>query len=228
MPDTTFALTRFENRNGKISWRISGWLAGIRIRKNFKSREEAAAEKAALELKTLQVTSGLRSTTTFLTDEQLREAEAAFRRLTDRPKPLSFYLDYAFANYREPTREHPLADAIAAYLTLKQQEHDQHVLSRCQLTSVRRHLTVLKSHFPKVMVAELSADRLAAFCQRGNASPKTYNNRRGVVSTFLKFALQKDWIAANPIEKVPHRRIAPPRFGPDSHGLPGAGVDDVR
>ena len=58
MTDTTFALTRFDNRNGTTSWRISGWLASVRIRKNFKSREEATAEKAFLEIKAAQIISG--------------------------------------------------------------------------------------------------------------------------------------------------------------------------
>jgi hypothetical protein len=93
MTDTTFALTRFDNRNGTTSWRISGWLASVRIRKNFKSREEAAAEKASLEIKAAQITSGLRIATTFLSDVQLRQAETAFRRLADQPRPLGFFLD---------------------------------------------------------------------------------------------------------------------------------------
>jgi integrase len=36
---------------------------------------------------------------------------------------------------------------------------------------------------------------------------KTYNNRRGILSTFIKFAFQRGWIAENPIPKVPHYRI---------------------
>jgi len=36
---------------------------------------------------------------------------------------------------------------------------------------------------------------------------KTYNNRRGIISTFLKFAFHRSWIAENPILKVPHHRI---------------------
>jgi hypothetical protein len=70
--ENTFAVSRFLNRNGVISWRVAGWLHGVRIRKNLKTKEEAAAEKAALELKAMQATSGLRSATTFLADEQLR------------------------------------------------------------------------------------------------------------------------------------------------------------
>jgi len=36
---------------------------------------------------------------------------------------------------------------------------------------------------------------------------KTYNDRRGILSTFLKFAFQRSWIVDNPIFKVPHHRI---------------------
>jgi hypothetical protein len=48
MSDSTFGVTRYENRNGVISWRVSGWLDGLRVRKNFKSREDAKVKKAGL------------------------------------------------------------------------------------------------------------------------------------------------------------------------------------
>ncbi len=122
MPDTAFDVTRYENRNGVTSWRVGGWLHGFRIRKNFKSREEAAAEAATLEIKALQATSGLRSLATTLTDEQAREAEAAFRRLADKPRPLSFYLDFALANYRQPENQKSRSDAITDYKRSKSYE----------------------------------------------------------------------------------------------------------
>src|SRR5476651_912033 len=78
---TSFVLTRFANSNGTPSWRVSGWLHGVRIRKNFKSREDAAVQKSVLEIRAAQAAAGLRQTTTFLADPQLREAEGAFRRL---------------------------------------------------------------------------------------------------------------------------------------------------
>ena len=58
-----------------------GRLHGVRFRKSFKTKEEAAAEKAVLEMKALQAASGIRSATTFLADPQLREAKNAFCRL---------------------------------------------------------------------------------------------------------------------------------------------------
>jgi integrase len=49
--------------------------------------------------------------------------------------------------------------------------------------------------------------RLIGYFEARRAALKTYNNRRGIVSTFLKFALQRDWITDNPLVKIPARRI---------------------
>ncbi len=181
MPDSSFDVTRFENRDGVISWRVSGWLHGLRVRKNFKSREEAGAELAALEAKAAQAAGNVRGTSTFLADDQLREAEATFRRVADAPKSLSFCLDFALANYRAPDREQTLADAVTTYVASKQREHDQKLLSISQLDHIRRHLGVLKKWFPAVLVSPLTTHELTDHCQHGNAGPKTINNRRGIL-----------------------------------------------
>src|SRR5208282_1891740 len=44
-------------------------------------RDEAIAEKGALDMRSIQADAGLRPATTFLEPDQLREAEALFRRL---------------------------------------------------------------------------------------------------------------------------------------------------
>ncbi len=90
--ETFLAIARFENRNGVISWRVTGSINGVRVRRNFKSQEEAAAEKAALEIRSAQATAGMRSALTFFSDERLREAEDAFRKLGGRTRSLLFYL----------------------------------------------------------------------------------------------------------------------------------------
>ncbi len=207
MNQTKFVVSRFENRNGVISWRVDGRLHGVRFRKNFKTREEAAAEKAALELKALQAESGIRSATTFLTDAQLREAEDAFRRLNGRAGTLLVYLEYALANYREPGQQMPLTDAVTDYYATKQTAHERTLLSMRQLRSIENELNAFKARFPKALVSDFTASGLVPYLERGNPSLKTYNNRRGLLSTFFKYALQKDWIALNPIEKTPHHRI---------------------
>lgn len=207
MNQSSFAVTRFENRNGVISWRVDGRLHGVRIRKNFKTREEAIAEKATQELKALQADAGLQSATTFLSEEQLREAETAFNRLKEKPRSLSFYLDYALTNYREPETQRLLADAVADYTAAKQHEREQDQISESHLVFMKRDLNRFVRSFPKATVAELTAERLINYFNLGKPSLKTYNNRRGIVSTFLKFAFQRGWISENPIAKVPHHRI---------------------
>ncbi len=207
MNQSPFSVTRFENRNGVISWRVDGRLHGVRIRKNFKSREEAIAEKATQELKALQADAGLQSATTFLSEEQLREAETAFNRLKEKPRSLSFYLDYALTNYREPETQRLLADAVADYTAAKEHEREQDQISESHLVFLKRDLNRFVRHFPRTTVAELTSERLINYLNLGKPSLKTYNNRRGIVSTFLKFSFQRGWISENPIAKVPHHRI---------------------
>ena len=206
--ENKFTVTRYENRSGVTSWRVSGWLHGVRVRKNFKSREKAAAEKATLELKAVQTTSGMRTALTLLTDDQLRQAEDGFRRIEGRTCSLLCYLDYALTNYRAPEREQSLDAAGAEYLAAKQREHDRGIISAVQVGSIKKELTLLRGYFPGSTVGQLTAERLTAFCERGQPSLKTCNNRRGILSTFFKFAFQKDWIARNPVEKIPYHRIA--------------------
>lgn len=205
--ENCFAVSRYENRNGVTSWRVSGWLHGVRIRKNFPTKEEAAAEKATLELKAVQATAGMRSVMTFLNDVQLREAEDAFRRLAGRQSSLLRYLDFALANFREPEKQKPLKDAVSEYFRTKQTAHERTLLSMRQLRSIENELAAFKVRFPKAAVSDFTAATLVPYLERGRPSLKTYNNRRGLLSTFFKFAFQKDWIGSNPVEKTPHHRI---------------------
>lgn len=204
--DQLFDVSRFENRNGVSSWRVSGWLHGVRIRKNLKSKEEAAGEKAALEIKAAQDTSGLRSIMTRLTAEQACEAEAVFRRLEGRDRSLAFYVDFALANYRDPIHDRAIAEATRDYLELRASDESQGNLSHRQTRSFGLELRALESAFRGKKVSQLTPDALVAFLKRGLPSKKTYNNRRGLVGPFLKHCVLKDWIASNPIDKVPHFR----------------------
>src|SRR5579871_3570373 len=56
-----FLIRRFQNRNGASSYRAEGRLCGLRLRRNFETQEEAAAEKVVLELQALQSASNLPS-----------------------------------------------------------------------------------------------------------------------------------------------------------------------
>jgi integrase len=207
MKSTEFHVSRFGNRNGTVSWRVSGWLHGARVRRNFKTREEAAAEWAALEVRAAQAAAGLRPAATLLTEVQLREAELAYRRLENSRWSLLECLDYALANRRDPSQEKPIPEAIREYLAVRAQEHERTLLSARQLRSIRDELAVFGACHPDGAVSQFAPAGLTAYLERGKASLKTYNNRRGLLSTFFKFALRRQWVAANPVEGTPHHRI---------------------
>lgn len=213
MSHPSISVSRFKNPNGVFTWRVDCRLNGVRIRRNFKSQEEAAAEKDALRVKALQLDSGLHSVTTALKTEQVRDAETAFRRIADRPHSLLFYVEFALSHYREPATQKPLVDAIADYVATKDHEHEQDLLSEAHLVRLKRDLDRLQKHFPKAMVSDLTAPKLLGYFEARRAALKTFNNRRGVVSTFLRFCHQRDWIADNPLAKIPPRRIRRRRTG---------------
>lgn len=204
---TPFQISEFPNPSGNLVFRVSGWLDGKCVRKNFKTRAEAEAERQVLEVQRAQGDTGIRTAVTRLAEEQISEAEALFARVQGLPRSLTFYVDYALANYREPQTQKALSDAIALYTAAKYHEFEQDQISFAQLERIKRDLRRLLKVHPKLTVAELSPEHIAAFCGLGKPSKKTYNNRRGILSTFLKFAYHAGWVVANPIEKVPHHRI---------------------
>ncbi|MEO9111774.1 MAG: site-specific integrase [Lacunisphaera sp.] len=159
-----------------------------------------------MEIKAEQNLSGLHSITTALTVEQARESEALYRRLEGRTRSLSYYVDYALTNYRDPIHDRPLDEAAKEYLAVREMDDQQGHLSHRQFTSFRCELRALVKAFHGKTVSELTPAILADFFRRDQASKKSYNNRRGLVSAFLKYCLLQDWIVANPIDKVPHFR----------------------
>lgn len=202
----SFVTSEFKNPSGEIVFRVSGQLAGARVRKNFATRAEAQAERQVLEIARLQAEIGMRTAATRLSDDQLKQAEAAFHRLESRTRSLAFYLDYALANYRDPAMDVSLVEATKEYLALRESDHKQGNLSHRQFTSFRCEFRALNIAFAGRTVSELTAAALVEFFKRGNASRKTYNNRRGLLSAFLKYGVMKDWVAENVITKVPHFR----------------------
>lgn len=218
MRPSKLTIARFRNRNGAYSWRVGGQLNRVRIRRNFKNREEAIIHKATLEANAHLENSELRVAITSLTNAQLRAAECAFRWIQGRPHSLFHYLDYALTTYREPRTPKPLAVAVAEYLACKEREYEWGILSVCQLRSIRNEMEALLRRFPDGPIDRLNRDNLVAHLERGDPEVKTYNNRRGLLSTFLKFALRNDWLPENPIDRTPHYRINHRRGSPEALG----------
>jgi integrase len=202
-----FVISEFTNPSGKIVFQLYARIDGQRFRKNFPTRAEAEAERQIQEVNWLQRDTGTRAAITRLNEDQLHEAEAAFRRLMGQPRSLSFYLDFALTNYREPEKQRPLASAVADYIAAKEHEFAQDQLSPPQLARIRWDLKRLVKYFPGKTVAEITVSGLVGFLERRRPGMKTFNNQRGVLGTFFKFCFHRGWVTENPILKVPHYRI---------------------
>ncbi|MFA6959739.1 MAG: hypothetical protein WC205_03190 [Opitutaceae bacterium] len=114
---------------------------------------------------------------------------------------LSFYVEFALDNHREPVSQKPLSEAITAYTAEKQHEREQDLLSAPHFTRIKRDLKRLQRQFKDVTVSEVTSDRLRAYLEADRTGAKTFNNRCEIVSTFLKFALHREWIAEDPLKK---------------------------
>ena len=147
----SFTISEFTNPSGEVVFRVSGWLDGQRIRKNFPTRAEAKAETDVLEIQRLQGETGLRPTFTRLLEDQLHEAEAVFKRLSGKSHSMSFCVDFALANYREPAARKNLKEAVAAYVAVKQHEFEQDLISEPYVVRLHREMHRFlqrQKHFP--------------------------------------------------------------------------------
>jgi integrase len=118
-------------------------------------------------------------------------------------RPLTFYLDYALANYREPEAAPKIADAIETYMKARKEDVQQALLGKRQLRNIRLELTEFQRHFPTQTLAEA----LHAYIRRDGGSPKTQNNRRAVLCAFFNHAVCKEWVGGNPVAKIQRNRI---------------------
>ncbi|AHF89148.1 hypothetical protein OPIT5_01610 [Opitutaceae bacterium TAV5] len=206
---SAFTVKPFRNRNGALSWRVSGWLHGLRIRKNFRDKQAAFVERGALDLKLMQTQASLHPVITGLTEEQVRQAEVLFHRFEDKPHSLAFYADYGLTHYKEPRAHILLSDAVKIYLEARRAEQKKNLICQRQLDAIEGEMKTLLEHFPAKQLQELTRPELETYLNRGNAALKTFNNRRALVHTLFEYACHRgEWMKAedNPMEKIqPHR-----------------------
>jgi len=215
MANHRFKITKFTNPSGQDVWRLSGTLNGKRIRKNFPTRADAADERQDLEIEHLNVQSEGQTIWTTLTHDQNRDAIAAVNRLSkaESKRSLSFAVDYFLQHYKEASESMAVNEATANYLQVKLREHERGLISRRQFESIQTEMKKLKGYFAGRVVGEIQAQELREYLDKplGKSSKtpslKTWNNRRGYLSTFFKFCLQEKYVGEDPILELPQYKI---------------------
>jgi integrase len=203
-----FKISNFKNPSGENCFRVSGLLQGLRIRRNFRTRPEAEAKCQLLEIQRLDAENRFRTVVTQLTNDQLREAEAAFQIMGENPlHTLLFHLQHSLAHHAKMGYRKMLSEAVAGYIADRTREHERSVLSLAQLGTTTCAMNALQRHFLDQPVSQFTGEQLLPFIERGRSTLKTYNNRRSLVSNFFRYAVQHGWAAENPVEKTPYYRV---------------------
>ena len=221
MAKQKFKIARFKNPSGELVHRVSGTLHGKRIRKNFQTRSEAVAFRQKLEVKRLNEPVSGQAIWTTLSQEENRDAIAAIGMLkaAESKRSLSFAVNHFLQTYKEAQNETSLSEATQAYILEKQIEQERGIITERQLRSIETELKKFKKRFSNRLVNEITSEDIETHLesppeyQNKTRKPpavlslKTWNNRRGYLSTFFKFCLSKKYVSEDPILHVKQHRI---------------------
>ncbi len=176
---------------------VSGYLHGERVRRKFKTRDEALGEKTRLEVAAANGGGEIRAHNTRLTLAQLADAEAAFQALGAQPlrEAVSWYLE----NYCPPVAEILLEKAAVAYLAARA-PHIEPVSLRDYRTTLTRFCEV----FPGRTVESIKTADVEQFMAARKVGRRRWNKIRGDLNPFFVFskAAPRCWCSINPVEIV--------------------------
>lgn len=216
-----FNITEVKGKRSS-TWLLSGYLkSGERIRQKFKDLSKAQSTKQALDNQELN---GKPMTVTELTEEQVKDAQAALQLLGG----VSSLTDAAsfFKERYEPLKAIPLRDAITRYLGDK--EDDQ--LSDHTLIELKSRLSLFETYLREQKAKEvidreakkvseeakkeilegvaspmtdsITSDDVADFLKQKKYSGRSRNNHRGKLSSFFLWAIENKLASENPVKKT--------------------------
>jgi integrase len=182
---------------------LSGWLNGRRVRKHFKSRDEALGEKNSLEIEAANNGGEIRARNTRLSADQIAEAELAIGRLG--PKSLSLAVEWFLATYKPPVTAIAIEAAVEEFLEAKAPH-----IRPLALRDYRVTLKAFQAAFPAREVHTLATSDIQGFLANRGVGKKRLNNLRGDLNAFFVFcqAAPREWTRENPVKPIQKYRIA--------------------
>lgn len=200
-----FTLRRITVRERGFTYtthQVTGYLNGERIRRRFKSRDEALGAKSMLEVQAANADGDIRAVNTRLPPERLAEAEACFRRLAG--KPMTEAVEWYLKTYRAPLEEKPLADAIAAF-TAEHKGKGEEV----HRDDVENKLDGFLRAHPGRTVHWFETQHILAYLKGQGWGPKSQNNVRGILHHFFNYCAEdsRRWTQQNPVKGVPKLEV---------------------
>jgi integrase len=194
---------------------VQGWQEdGKWQRRSFQSKAQAEGLLATLKVQRLNSEVQLKQTFTTLTAEQIKQAEAAFRRLGDR-YTLDTVIDHFVRHHYDTENPKDFEDAIEEFENAKRKGGLQARSLRQLKSTLDRFLAYLLDArgAESVCVHEITTADVAGFLDAlrdrdgvNKAKRKTYNNNRLDLSSFFSWASdrQQRFTPENPVTAVSH------------------------
>jgi site-specific recombinase XerD len=194
---------------------VQGWKEdGKWQRKFFADKAKAQGFLAALQVRHFNEESAIKQTFTSLNQNQVKEAEAAFRRLNGR-YTLDEVIDFFVRHHYDTENPKNFEDAIDEFLRAKSDEGLQPRSLRQLKSTLDRFLAFLvgRKGSSDVCVHEITETDVKIFLESlrdrdgiQKAKRKTYNNNRLDLSSFFSWASdrQRKFAPENPVTAVKH------------------------
>lgn len=199
-----------EAGNGSVytTYQVTGWRQGGKWqRKFFRDKDEAKLFVSEQTIKMENQGRSVRLLQTFMTEDQLRQAEIATQKLGD-AYTLNDAVDYYLNNHKSPDFELDFSSAINRHLDYMEREDadDSAIKNR------RSVLRSLMSVIGDIKIHQVKKDHIKKFLQglrsrdgKTKAKKKTLNNYRNELVQFFKWCLDEDqsYCWSNPAQAVP-------------------------
>ena len=215
MAKSKFKVTPFTNPSGEKVWKLSGTLNGKRIRENYRTRAEAISKRQEYEIERINGQSEGQTVWTTLTHDQNQDAIAAVNMLKRAKfnKSLTFAVNYLIEHYREAEHAVEVETVVESYLDERSIDETRKLITLRQYKAIKAEMNTFKAVFAERTIDTVNSEELKEYLEgklpnaRHAASLKTWNNRRGFLSTFFKYSLLKKHVAADPVVYVPQFKI---------------------
>ncbi|MEN8726052.1 MAG: phage integrase N-terminal SAM-like domain-containing protein [Lentimonas sp.] len=196
-------ITKFKNRSGNVSWRVTGTTNGERIRKNFASHAEALNEKQQYN-NVLSLNQQNRTAVTTMSDAQVGEAQDAYERLNG-DHSLRFAVDFFLQHYRAPNCDYFMSQVLDDFYDDKLAVG----VRERSITQLKSTLTRVATHVEGKKLHEITLEHLQAFIRKHKWSRKTQNNVRADIHSFFEWAKSRprNWVSVNPAHDLPKFKL---------------------
>jgi integrase len=202
----TLKIVSFKNPSGVVVYRVSGMILGTRVQKNFPTREEAERFMNGAVRTANQADSTTRerlTSTTFPTDEILREAEAAHRLLQKHGASLYAAANFYLAHANRQLTDLPALEALNKFMKKRRERGNrERTISVCEdvlKLFLRRHSIANVSDFTRAKADEFVSD--------SSIAKRTQLDRRQHLFNWARFLVKENHLVANFVEEIDRPNI---------------------